>query len=128
MSTPDKHHVDRGDEASALRWLLAAVPRRSSARWSNWVTSTVSRSTARSARRACPWRPSGGRSRPVATTRVRPGVTPRPGDSLFFGQVAAELVEKAECSLFLVTGEAFVPPADRDASLEGLNSKAQKAA
>ena len=56
------------------------------------------------------------------------GVSPRPGDTLFFGQVAAELVEKAECSLFLVTGEAFVPPADRDASLEGLNSKAQKAA
>jgi K+:H+ antiporter len=55
------------------------------------------------------------------------GVSPRPGDTLSFGQVPAELVEKAECSLFLVSGEPFVPPVDPAASTEDM-SVAQKAA
>jgi K+:H+ antiporter len=56
------------------------------------------------------------------------GVSPRPGDRLFFGQVAAELIERAECSLLLVASEPFMPPIDRDASTEGLTPAAQKAA
>jgi nucleotide-binding universal stress UspA family protein len=36
------------------------------------------------------------------------GVSPRPGDQLFFGPVPAELLERAECSVLLVSGE---PPA-----------------
>jgi Kef-type K+ transport system membrane component KefB/nucleotide-binding universal stress UspA family protein len=33
------------------------------------------------------------------------GVSPRPGGQLFFGQVPAELLERAECSLLLVASE-----------------------
>jgi nucleotide-binding universal stress UspA family protein len=36
------------------------------------------------------------------------GVSPRPGDQLFFGQVPAELLERAECSVLFVASE---PPA-----------------
>jgi hypothetical protein len=33
------------------------------------------------------------------------GVSPRPGDQLSFGQVPAELLERAECSVLFVAGE-----------------------
>jgi hypothetical protein len=33
------------------------------------------------------------------------GVSPRPGDQLFFGQVPAELLERAECSVLFVASE-----------------------
>jgi Kef-type K+ transport system membrane component KefB/nucleotide-binding universal stress UspA family protein len=33
------------------------------------------------------------------------GVDPRPGDQLFFGQVPAELLERAQCSVLFVAGE-----------------------
>jgi Kef-type K+ transport system membrane component KefB/nucleotide-binding universal stress UspA family protein len=33
------------------------------------------------------------------------GVSPRPGDQLFFGEVAAELLERAECSVLFVASE-----------------------
>jgi nucleotide-binding universal stress UspA family protein len=33
------------------------------------------------------------------------GVSPRPGEQLFFGQVPAELLERAECSVLLVASE-----------------------
>jgi nucleotide-binding universal stress UspA family protein len=35
------------------------------------------------------------------------GVSPRPGDELFFGEVAAELLEHAECSVLFVSNEPF---------------------
>lgn len=35
------------------------------------------------------------------------GVGPRPGDQLFFGEVAAEMLEQAECSLLFVASEPF---------------------
>ena len=38
------------------------------------------------------------------------GVSPRPGDQLFFGEVPAELLERAECSVLFVASE---PPASR---------------
>jgi nucleotide-binding universal stress UspA family protein len=56
------------------------------------------------------------------------GVSPRPGEALFFGQVAAELLDKAPCSLLMVASEPFVAPADRDARTEELTSQAQRAA
>jgi nucleotide-binding universal stress UspA family protein len=37
------------------------------------------------------------------------GVSPRPGDQLFFGQVPAELLERAECSVLFVAGEPPTP-------------------
>jgi len=33
------------------------------------------------------------------------GVSPRPGDQLFFGEVPAELLERAECSVLFVASE-----------------------
>jgi Kef-type K+ transport system membrane component KefB/nucleotide-binding universal stress UspA family protein len=36
------------------------------------------------------------------------GVSPRPGDQLFFGQVPAELLERAECSVLFVAGEPSI--------------------
>ena len=33
------------------------------------------------------------------------GVSPRPGEQLFFGQVPAEVLERAECSILFVAGE-----------------------
>jgi hypothetical protein len=36
------------------------------------------------------------------------GVSPRPGEQLTFGPVAAELLESAQCSLLFVSGEAPV--------------------
>jgi hypothetical protein len=33
------------------------------------------------------------------------GVSPRPGDQLFFGQVPAELLDRAECSVLFVASE-----------------------
>jgi len=33
------------------------------------------------------------------------GVSPRPGDQLFFGQLPAELLERAECSVLFVASE-----------------------
>jgi nucleotide-binding universal stress UspA family protein len=34
------------------------------------------------------------------------GVGPRPGEQLFFGKVPAELLDRAECSVLFVAGEA----------------------
>jgi len=36
------------------------------------------------------------------------GVSPRPGDQLYFGEVPADLLERAPCSLLFVASE---PPA-----------------
>jgi nucleotide-binding universal stress UspA family protein len=44
------------------------------------------------------------------------GVSPRPGEILSFGQVAAELLDKAQCSLLFVASEPFVTAADQEAS------------
>jgi hypothetical protein len=49
------------------------------------------------------------------------GVSPRPGDQLYFGQVAAALLEQADCSLLFVVSERLttVPePSDISARLE----------
>jgi nucleotide-binding universal stress UspA family protein len=35
------------------------------------------------------------------------GVSPRPGEELFFGEVAAELLERVECSILFVSSEPF---------------------
>ena len=43
------------------------------------------------------------------------GVSPRPGDQLFFGQVPAELLERAECSVLFVASE---PPTSDPESRE----------
>jgi Kef-type K+ transport system membrane component KefB/nucleotide-binding universal stress UspA family protein len=43
------------------------------------------------------------------------GVSPRPGDQLFFGQVPAELLERAECSVLFVGSE---PPTSDPESLK----------
>jgi nucleotide-binding universal stress UspA family protein len=37
------------------------------------------------------------------------GVSPRPGDQLFFGEVPAELLERAECSVLFIAGEPPTP-------------------
>jgi len=41
------------------------------------------------------------------------GVSPRPGEALFFGQVATELLEKSPCLLPMVASEPFVASAGR---------------
>ena len=56
------------------------------------------------------------------------GVSPRPGEALFFGQVAAELLDKAPCSLLMVASEPFVAPADRDSKIEEITTPVQRAA
>lgn len=56
------------------------------------------------------------------------GVSPRPGEALFFGQVAAELLDKAPCSLLMVASEPFVAPADRDSKIEELTTQVTRAA
>ena len=40
------------------------------------------------------------------------GVSPRPGEQLFFGQVPAELLERAECSVLFVASEPSTPPSE----------------
>jgi nucleotide-binding universal stress UspA family protein len=46
------------------------------------------------------------------------GVSPRPGEQLFFGQVPAELLRRAECSVLFVASEPSVStPEAREASL-----------
>jgi len=40
------------------------------------------------------------------------GVSPRPGEELFFGEVPAELLERAECSVLLVASEAAASGAE----------------
>jgi nucleotide-binding universal stress UspA family protein len=37
------------------------------------------------------------------------GVSPRPGDQLFFGQVPSELLERAKCSILFVASEPPTP-------------------
>ncbi len=37
------------------------------------------------------------------------GVSPRPGEQLFFGPVPAELLERAECSVLFVASEPSSP-------------------
>jgi Kef-type K+ transport system membrane component KefB/nucleotide-binding universal stress UspA family protein len=37
------------------------------------------------------------------------GVSPRPGDQLFFGEVPAELLERAECSVLFLASEPPIP-------------------
>ena len=45
------------------------------------------------------------------------GVSPRPGDQLFFGEVPAELLQRAECSVVFVASEPFTPaPESREIS------------
>jgi hypothetical protein len=45
------------------------------------------------------------------------GVSPRPGDQLYFGEVPAELLQRAECSVLFVASEAPTPePEPREAS------------
>jgi nucleotide-binding universal stress UspA family protein len=56
------------------------------------------------------------------------GVSPRPGEALFFGQVAAELLDKAQCSVLMVASEPFTAPADRDSKTEELTTQVQRAA
>jgi Kef-type K+ transport system membrane component KefB/nucleotide-binding universal stress UspA family protein len=55
------------------------------------------------------------------------GVSPRPGEALFFGQVAAELLERAECSILFTASEPFLPAAERDESSEVAEHGAQQA-
>jgi Kef-type K+ transport system membrane component KefB/nucleotide-binding universal stress UspA family protein len=54
------------------------------------------------------------------------GVSPRPGDQLFFGQVAAELLDRAECSLLFVATDppAAVAPKPRDDAVLGQERRA----
>jgi Kef-type K+ transport system membrane component KefB/nucleotide-binding universal stress UspA family protein len=40
------------------------------------------------------------------------GVSPRPGEQLFFGRVPAELLDQAECSVLFVAGEAPISVTD----------------
>jgi K+:H+ antiporter len=56
------------------------------------------------------------------------GVSPRSGDALFFGQVAAELLDKAPCSLLMIASEPFVSPADRNSKTEERTTQVQRAA
>ena len=42
------------------------------------------------------------------------GVSPRPGDQLFFGQVPAELLERAKCSVLFVASEPAIAAAEPD--------------
>ena len=63
------------------------------------------------------------RSWPWAMTTVVVGVRPRSGEALFFGQVAAELLDKAPCSLLMVASEPFVARVDRELRTEELTTR-----
>jgi hypothetical protein len=41
-------------------------------------------------------------------------VSPRPGDQLFFGQVSAELLERAKSSILFVSGEPPISEREPD--------------
>lgn len=56
------------------------------------------------------------------------GVSPRPDENLFFGQVAAELLEKAQCSVLFTASEPFVRPAERMGSSGDAEAGTQQAA
>ena len=53
------------------------------------------------------------------------GVSPRPGEELAFGQVTAELLERAQCSVLFIAGEA---PAATTTSGSSVSETAEKAA
>jgi hypothetical protein len=103
-------------------WRSAAPPTRSSAKSCASATSMESRSkvpSAEAVQRLTPF----SRSWPWAMTTVVVGVRPRSGEALFFGQVAAELLDKAPCSLLMVASEPFVARVDRDLRTEELTSR-----
>jgi Kef-type K+ transport system membrane component KefB/nucleotide-binding universal stress UspA family protein len=50
------------------------------------------------------------------------GVSPRAGEQLFFGHVAAELLEKARCSILFTASEPFLPTAAPEEPPETLRS------
>ena len=56
------------------------------------------------------------------------GVSPRPGGALFFGQVAAELLDNTPCSLLMVASEPFVAPGDQESKTTELTTQVQRAA
>jgi large conductance mechanosensitive channel len=56
------------------------------------------------------------------------GVSPRPGEQLSFGQIAAELLERAECSILFVASEPFVAaPEKADAAIGLARPRARSA-
>ena len=54
-----------------------------------------------------PKRPSSGKIAIGRHNLLVMGVNPRSGDQLFFGEVAAEMLARTECSLLFVAGEPF---------------------
>ena len=101
-------------------WRSAAPPTRSSAKSCASATSMESRSkvpSAEAVQRLTPF----SRSWPWAVTTVVVGVRPRSGEALSF-LVAAELLDKAPCSLLMVASEPFVEPADRRLRTEKLTT------
>ena len=42
------------------------------------------------------------------------GVSPRPGDELFFGEIPAELLARADCSILFVASEPATSGAESD--------------
>jgi K+:H+ antiporter len=57
------------------------------------------------------------------------GVSPRPGDQLFFGQVAAELLERSPCSVLFVASEpstSAAAPRDTSTAQEHQRERPQR--
>jgi hypothetical protein len=52
------------------------------------------------------------------------GVSPRPGEELAFGQVTAELLERAQCSVLFIAGEAPAAPTTSGSSVSETAEKA----
>jgi hypothetical protein len=50
------------------------------------------------------------------------GVSPRPGEELSFGQVAAELLDRAECSVLFVASEPITANPEKSNSPERFSS------
>ena len=103
-------------------WRSAAPPTRSSAKSCASATSMESRSkvlSAEAVQRLTPF----SRSWPWAMTTVVVGVRPRPGEALFFGQVATELLDKSPCLLPMVASDPFVASAGWDSKTEELTTR-----
>ena len=56
------------------------------------------------------------------------GVSPSPGEQLYLGKIAAELLERAECSILFVASEPLLATPPESPAVNGVSSSARKTA
>ena len=104
-------------------WRSAAPPTRSSAKSCASATSMESRSKVRCAKGCSPADAIQPQLAVGHDNLLVVGVRPRPGEALFFGQVATELLDKSPCLLPMVASDPFVASAGRDSKTEELTTR-----